>query len=171
MKEPVPYFLHDDGRFPNSHLPALHYRQVFNLSWFLAGTYVRGIFQKNGWTNNWRAGIFTYSHYHSNTHEVLGAVKGKATILLGGEKGEKILVQKGDVLVIPAGVAHKNLSLENDITCIGGYPDGHEYDMNYGNPGERPQTDKNIAAVPMPDTDPVYGGNGPLLEIWTSIKR
>lgn len=132
---------------------------------------MRGIFGENGWTNNWRAGIFTYSHYHSTTHEVLGVVKGKATILLGGEGGKKIIIQKGDVLVIPAGVAHKNLSQENDITCIGGYPDGQDYDMNYGNPGERPLTDRNIAAVPMPDTDPVYGSNGPLMDIWKSIKR
>jgi uncharacterized protein YjlB len=50
---------------------------------------------------------------------------------------------------------------------VGAYPKGQEnYDMNYGKEGERPQTDKNIANVPRPDTDPVYGSEGPLLKKW-----
>jgi hypothetical protein len=39
----------------------------------------------------------------------------------------------------------------------------------YGLPGERPQADRTIAAVPLPpDNDPVYGSNGPLKRIWKS---
>jgi uncharacterized protein YjlB len=38
--------------------------------------------------------------------------------------------------------------------------------MNYGKPGERPKTDDNIASVPLPKTDPVFGKGGGLLEIW-----
>jgi uncharacterized protein YjlB len=170
MKEPKQYLLEDNGTFPNNHLPALHYKQVFNLSWFLPGIFVRRVFKRNGWGNNWRAGIFTYSHYHSNTHEVLGVIKGEATLLLGGKGGREIHIRKGDVLVIPAGVAHQNLSAEIDLTCIGGYPGGRDYDMNYGEPGERPITDKNIASVPLPSRDPVYGINAPLRNIWKSVR-
>jgi len=38
--------------------------------------------------------------------------------------------------------------------------------MNYGKPGERPHTDKNIQQVPLPDADPVYGLEGDLLKFW-----
>jgi uncharacterized protein YjlB len=38
--------------------------------------------------------------------------------------------------------------------------------MNYGQAGERPQADQNIAQVPLPQQDPVYGSPGPLLENW-----
>jgi uncharacterized protein YjlB len=70
------------------------------------------------------------------------------------------------VLVIPAGVAHMNLGKENDVTCIGAYPDGRDYDMNYGKPGERPKSDHNIASLPLPGTDPVFGKKGALLQLW-----
>ena len=44
------------------------------------------------------------------------------------------------------------------------YPDGQNRDMNYGEDSERPQADRNIAGVPLPEMDPVFGANGPLLK-------
>jgi len=38
--------------------------------------------------------------------------------------------------------------------------------MCYGKPGERPQADENIARVPLPRTDPIYGIEGPVLDFW-----
>jgi uncharacterized protein YjlB len=38
--------------------------------------------------------------------------------------------------------------------------------MCYGESGERPQADHNIARVPVPEADPVYGTDGPLIEYW-----
>jgi len=49
---------------------------------------------------------------------------------------------------------------------VGAYPNGTEWDMNYGQRKERPQADENIARVQMPELDPVYGANGPLQELW-----
>src|SRR6266481_5442391 len=60
---------------------------------------------------------------------------------------------------------------ENDWTGswrAGVYPGGRQWDLLRGLPGERPQADRNIAAVPLPDNDPVYGSNGPLKRIWKS---
>jgi uncharacterized protein YjlB len=37
-----------------------------------------------------------------------------------------------------------------------------------GLPGERPKADHNIAALPIPDNDPIYGAEGPLRHIWKS---
>jgi len=124
------------------------------------------IFERNGWTNSWDAGIFTYHHYHSVTHEVLGIYTGKARVQLGGDSGPVLELEKGDVLVIPAGVAHKNLDDENAVGVVGAYPDGRDYDMNYGKPDERPQADEHIANVPLPETDPVDGPGGELTRRW-----
>lgn len=157
--------LEDDGTFPNSPLPALLYKGVLDIPASLPAKYVKDLFESHDWSNTWDYGIFEYHHYHSITHEVLGIYSGETMLQLGGEHGEEIKIQKGDVLVIPAGVAHKNLGKQNDVGCIGAYPNGRDYDMNYGKPGERPGTDHNIHGVPLPQTDPVYGTGG-LLHIW-----
>ena len=83
-------------------------------------------------------------------------------------KGEKLEVSAGDVIVIPAGVAHKNLGSEN-FAVVGAYHNGRSHDMNTGEESERPQTDKNIAAVPIPEYDPVEGKEGGLIEFWNEI--
>lgn len=46
---------------------------------------------------------------------------------------------------------------------MGGYPEGTPYDMNFGHDDERPRKDLSIAAVPLPESDPVTGKNGDLL--------
>lgn len=165
-KQPEQFFIKDDGIFPNNKLPVLYYSSVLKLPRLLPAAAVKNLFQKNSWKNNWKQGIYTYHHYHSITHEVIGVVSGETLLQLGGENGILLLVQKGDVIIIPAGVAHINLGEENDVTCIGGYPDGTDYDMNYGKPGERPRTDHNIRSLQLPATDPVLGKNGPLLKLW-----
>ena len=71
----------------------------------------------------------------------------------------------GDVVVIPAGVAHKKLFSALDFAVVGAYPSGQRWDMNYGNPEERPQADWNNARVPMPAYDPVLTEGG-LVSIW-----
>jgi uncharacterized protein YjlB len=164
------YLTKDDGTFPNSALPVLHYIKVLKLPILFASLKVRRQFAKNGWTNSWTAGVFTYHHYHSNTHEVLGIIKGETTIRLGGRKGVKITVSKGDVVIIPAGVAHKNLGKEKAVTCVGAYPGGKDYNMNYGKAGERPAADELIAAVTIPQRDPIFGLKKGIPEFWDGPK-
>ena len=100
--------LESTTKFPNSKLPVLLYRNVLELPPFFRALFIKKLFKSNGWSNSWKSGIYTYHHYHSNTHEVLGVYKGKTTLLLGGKKGVKIKISKGDVIIIPVGVAHKN---------------------------------------------------------------
>lgn len=164
------YILADDGTFPNSQLPVLHYQHVLDLSVLFPTVYAKKLFRKNGWTNNWRDGIYTVHHYHSITHEAVAVINGYTTLMLGGDNGQLVAIEKGDVLIIPAGVAHKNMGAENDVVCVGGYPGGKDFDMNYGKPGERPGTDQNIAMLSIPDTDPVFG-KGVLTEIWLQYKH
>ena len=47
---------------------------------------------------------------------------GSAVFHLGGEKGKKVNVKAGDIIVIPAGVGHKNLGASDDFGVVGAYP-------------------------------------------------
>jgi uncharacterized protein YjlB len=76
-------------------------------------------------------------------------------------------VAAGDVIVLPAGTAHKRIVMSADFLVVGAYPPGQEnWDLLRGNPEDRPKADDNIAKVPLPKTDPVAGKDGPLLEHW-----
>ncbi len=159
--------LEDDGIFPNNpYLPFLIYKGVLGLRDEDKIDVVENLFNSNKWTNAWRNGIFDYHHYYSNTHEVLGVFSGNAHVQIGGAHGIYFTIKRGDVLIIPAGVAHKCLKCSDDFMVVGAYPDNKIQDMKYGKLEERPEADKNISKVKIPDTDPVFGENGPLKHHW-----
>jgi uncharacterized protein YjlB len=167
MPEKIPhYFLEDNGIFPNSVLPVLLYKTVFLLPNDHAPGIIEEVFEENGWSNSWRNGIYDYNHYHSITHEVLGIYSGHCFILLGGDSGVQLLLEKGDTIIIPAGVSHRNIGSTADFKCIGAYPDGADFDINPGKSGERPGTDENIKKLPVPKSDPLYGNKGLLFTYW-----
>lgn len=94
----------DDGRIPNHpDFPLVVYQNALKDT----GQAER-IVNRHGWSNSWSGSVFPYHHYHSNTHEVLIAVRGEAVIQFGGEKGAAIPFKSGDAVVIPAGVGHKS---------------------------------------------------------------
>jgi len=163
--EPEEFLFKDDGRIPNSKYPLLLYRNAFALRENEGAEWLEGHFAANGWTNSWRNGVYAFHHYHSTAHEVLGVYKGSALLHLGGEQGQKVNVQAGDIIVIPAGVGHKNLGSE-DLGIVGAYPDGRDWDVNKGLPGERPKADEHIAALPLPEKDPFQGKDGGLTALW-----
>ncbi|WP_226658726.1 cupin domain-containing protein [Guptibacillus hwajinpoensis] len=154
-------YFDDDGKIPNNvFYPLTLYRGV------LKNQDAMDLFKKNNWTNAWENGVFPYHHYHSNTHEVLGIAKGEASITFGGEKGETIHVKEGDVVVIPAGVGHKREQASSEFLVVGAYPNGRQHDLKTGKRDERPTVLENIQHVPIPETDPVYGVDGPLIQSW-----
>jgi uncharacterized protein YjlB len=163
---PETYYFKDDGFIPNNKLPLLVFRNAFSERGSAGAVWLEDHFKNNSWYNSWGNGVFPYHHYHSITHEVLGIYEGSATLVLGGEKGEKLEVHAGDILVIPAGVGHKNLGSSKDFAVVGAYPDGIDYDVLKGRPEDRPRADENIAKVPVPHSDPLLGQNGGLTKIW-----
>jgi len=159
--------LTDDGIFPNNaNLPMLVYKNAIQIPDMNPAGAIERVFRENGWGGSWRNGIYSYHHYHSTAHEVLGIFSGSVTVQLGGPDGLTLDGVAGDVIIIPAGVAHKNLGSSDDFRCVGAYPPGQDWDMNYGKPDERPKADENITKVPLPHMDPVYGANGPLVKSW-----
>jgi len=166
--QPETFLFNDDGRIPNSTLPLLLYRRVFTSSADPA-SWLEDRFVANHWRGTWRNGVYPFHHYHSTSHEVLGVYSGSATLQLGGEEGKVLTVNVGDVIVIPAGVGHKKLTSSPDFGLVGAYPDGRQWDVLRGEPGERPEADHRIALLPLPDTDPIYGAQGPLRQHWQSV--
>ena len=162
----TPYFFKDDGSIPNNPLPLLIYSNVIEVGGPDPAADFERRFASNGWAKMWRNGIYTFHHYHSTSHEVLGCYRGSANVLLGGEQGELLTLNAGDVVLIPAGVGHFNKGASSDFQVVGAYPKGFDWDMQYGRPGERPQVLENIAALPVPPRDPVLAAAGGLKEHW-----
>lgn len=166
------YTLADDGVFPNNpELPLMVYREAAGLPERDPAAAFEALFESHHWPPAWRSSIFGYHHYHSTAHEVLWVFQGWATIQFGGEAGIVLEVQAGDVVVIPAGVAHKCLDSRAGFCAVGAYPQGQRWDTCTGQPGERPRADDNIARVPLPLADPVHGPDGPLMQQWPQSAR
>lgn len=159
--------LTDDGVFPNNEkLPLLLYRNGLPSAARGDPTVIRTLFAGRGWSGSWVDGIYDFHHYHSSAHEVLAICAGHAEVQFGGPQGAQTSVSAGDVVVIPAGVAHKNLGSSADFTVVGAYPQGQSYDMCYGKAGERPAADDRIRNVALPQSDPLTGPSGPLIQHW-----
>jgi uncharacterized protein YjlB len=167
-KEPrvVTRLLKDAVTIPNSRLPVMIYQAALDLPKDDPAAAIEALIHANQWGNDWRNGIYTYHHYHSTAHEALLVFSGSAKVQLGGESGVIETIGAGDVIIIPAGVGHKNLGSSSDFHLVGAYPPQQNVDMKYGKPGERPRVDENIARVALPATDPVFGKTGPLLDHW-----
>jgi len=166
--EVLSVILEDDGSFPNNEeLPLLIYRDAISFEQGNPAAKVEQVFHSNNWTNSWRNGIYSFHHYHSTAHEVLGIYSGSASVQFGGPNGIVKKVSVGGVVVIPAGVSHKNIGSSGDFRCVGAYANGQSWDMNYGKNGERPKADQNLAKVQVPTADPIFGKDGPLLDQWS----
>ncbi len=163
--EPQKLFFKDDGKIPNNKLPLILYKNAFKERGSSGASWLEKRFAANNWTNSWRNGIYSFHHYHSTSHEVLGIYAGSALVHLGGEQGEKVNVEAGDIVIIPAGVGHKNLGSKN-LGVVGAYPDGRSWDLKRGLPGERPKADQNIASLPIPSADPLLGKMEGLSKVW-----
>lgn len=154
--------------FPNNpNYPFLIYKKalIFNKA---EPEDVKDFMTKNKWHRPWIDKIFKYHHYHSNTHETLIIFAGQCKLQIGGEEGEIFKIEEGDAIIFPAGVSHKNKNIEasKDFKTVGAYPWDIEYDMKYGKASELVEAKKTIATVGLPETDPIYGKNGPLFNYW-----
>jgi uncharacterized protein YjlB len=167
--EIIQHLLNEDDHYPNNpSLPLLIYKNVFRLPKKSPAAYIENIFEKNDWKNTWRDDIFTYHHYHSNSHEVLGAFTGHCIVQFGGDHGITEELRSGDVVIIPAGVAHKKIAGEQ-FKCVGAYPGGADYNTRFGAAGEAEAAKSEIAQVALPTTDPVFGKDGPMGTYWRRL--
>lgn len=152
------------GPIPNHpRLPVLIYRAAVPEDGDRADAFEQA-FTQNGWHGLWHDGIFDYQHYHSQAHEVLGIVSGKAQIKIGGDGGMAFNVIAGDCLILPAGTGHQRMEASRDFLVVGAYPPGQTADILTGMPTDAQR--QRIADLPMPHTDPLQGELGPLGRYW-----
>jgi uncharacterized protein YjlB len=163
MNEPLVFTFDDDGTIPNSRLPLLVYHDAVPAD----AVAIEHLFATNRWPPAWRNGVHPFHHFHSTAHEVLGVARGEASVLFGGPQGKMLTVRAGDVVVVPAGVAHCNQGQSSDLLIVGAYPDNSQtLDLRRGKPGEHDAAGRAVAAVPLPAADPVKGADGALARLW-----
>jgi uncharacterized protein YjlB len=157
----------DDGIIPNHpRWPLFLYRGAVRLvDKFDPAAVFEDLFERNGWGDSWRDGIYDYVHYHSRIHEVLGIARGQGRVQFGGLKGRIFILKAGDVAVLPAGTGHQCLGASDDFLVIGAYPPNGTYD-ECTKSEDRKAALKSIPRVGRPRKDPVYGSEGPVLKLW-----
>lgn len=167
-------YLPENEPYPNNSLPVLYYEDVLSNTLdvdFNANDVIK-LFENNGYTHGWKGIIEDRHHFHSHVHEALAVTKGEVTVQLGGPNGEIQTLRQGDVVLLPAGVAHKRLDGSENFEVVGAYPsNGQNLDMQYGDASDYKGIKENIANVDRPLTDPVTGNPGDLDENWPTPGR
>ncbi|KAI1868796.1 hypothetical protein JX265_006775 [Neoarthrinium moseri] len=180
---PEKYYILSTDYSPNNRLPVLIYRNVLPKPHDEACT--KEFLERNGWERRGTWGAILAKHFHPNTHECYGVFQGKSELIFGAggadseEVGVRCCVQTGDVIVVPAGVSHasasaddKMVSADQQYRYVGVYPqEAPKWRNEYGKRllGKNDSLFEEIAAVPIPRQDPVYGVDGPLVQIWDAV--
>jgi uncharacterized protein YjlB len=166
MTEPLSFTFDDDGAIPNSRLPLLVYRDAVPAD----AVAIERVFASNHWPPAWRDGVHPFHHFHSSAHEALGVARGEASVLFGGPSGTVLTVRAGDVVVVPAGVAHCNQGQSSDLLIVGAYPDNAPNpDLRRGKPDEHDAAKRAVDSVPPPAADPIEGVGGALSRLWVRV--
>ncbi|HET6226005.1 MAG TPA: cupin domain-containing protein [Bacteroidia bacterium] len=162
------FILKRNGYFPNNVLPVLIYRNAVELPKLKnsAASIAQKLFLSNDWGNTWRNGIYDFHHYHSNTHECMIICSGTANLVLGGPKGKRVKVERGDTILLPAGVGHRCTKKTDNFMCVGGYPQAKDYDTCLGKQDEYKDAYDRIKKIPIPKRDPIFGNQGFLHAYW-----
>ncbi len=165
--KPETHVLKPGGGIPNSSLPAIVYRDALPPE-AREGRAACALLSANGWGGNWLYGVYPFWHFHTRGHEVLACVAGWARLGIGSDEGVEARIGKGDVVVLPAGVGHRALEASEDFLVAGGYPPGQE--GNIVRPGEMEEGEisRQIAALPLPETDPLGSGRNGVPELWAA---
>lgn len=165
--QPETLSLAPNGWIPNHpRLPVLVYRHAITPSGSDPAALFETRFAQNGWPPQWRNGVYDFHHFHPSTHEVLGIAAGRARVVLGGPLpgGQELTLGAGDVVVLPAGTGHCRIEASRDFLVVGAYPPNQDTGIS------RTALDAaRVAAlerVGYPESDPLYGGRGPLVKLW-----
>lgn len=165
-------FCTEDRPYPGSRLPVLWYRGALSFcdSVKLWRRSLRHLV--NGWDVQWMGTVQNRLHFHSTAHEALAVADGSAVMRFGGpRRGFRRTVKAGDIIIIPAGVAHAAERTTKTFRVIGMYPAEQYYDMRYGSPNEYEAVCLNIRKLQKPLCDPFFGVDGPLLDHWIVPKE
>ena len=164
------FLLKDDGMIPNNdRLPLVVYRSAIGRSRSedeAVGLF-QGLFARHGWGHGWVNGIYSFQHYHSTCHEVLGIAAGSAEVQFGGATGPVLSVEAGDAVTIPVGVGHCRRDQRPGLVVVGAYPEGqNDVDLRRANAADRAVALGSIPTVGLPSVDPIAGPGQGLVLLW-----
>jgi len=151
----------------NPRLPVLLYRAAIADAGPDPAAACETLFRRNGWSPQWRDGIYAFHHYHATAHEVLGCAGGHAHVRIGGPQGEGVELAAGDCVLLPAGTGHCLLHASADLLVVGAYPPGQAWDLRRD--GLSAAELDAMARLPFPASDPVMGRPGPLVDLWPQV--
>ncbi|KAJ0375786.1 hypothetical protein COL26b_005934 [Colletotrichum chrysophilum] len=160
--QPETYFVKRTEHCPNSDFPVLVYRGVLGTGDELDEDEVSEKLQQYGWVK-----------------------KGRSELVFGeggsdpAGSGVRCWVRPGDVVVVPAGVAHASVADEKaapgekEYRYVGVYPE--ESPQWRSEMGRKPLQEKQglveeVEGVGLPRMDPLYGVDGPLIKIWKAAR-
>ncbi|AQS88040.1 hypothetical protein AA101099_1370 [Neoasaia chiangmaiensis NBRC 101099] len=159
------FILQPNGWVPNNQtLPVIVYRNALPVSGDDPASAFEDLFQRNGWPPQWRNGVYSFHHYHTIGHEVLGFSGGSARLMLGGPDAREVAVRAGDIVLLPAGTGHQKITSDEDFAVVGAYPPEQGFDIVRAAPDATQRA--RLARLPFPATDPVAGGDGPITREW-----
>ncbi|KAF5521620.1 Uncharacterized protein CGCA056_v006361 [Colletotrichum aenigma] len=165
--QPETYLVKRTEHCPNSDFPVLVYRGVLGTGDELDEDEVSEKLQQYGWVK--KVGIF----------------QGRSELVFGeggsdpAGSGVRCWVRPGDVVVVPAGVAHASVADEKaapgekEYRYVGVYPE--ESPQWRSEMGRKPLQEKQglveeVEGVGLPRMDPLYGVDGPLIKIWKAAR-
>jgi uncharacterized protein YjlB len=170
----------DDGLIPNSKHPVLIYRSaigfVESVPRLAARNLIADHIGKNGWRLEEGLTLYSYHLYDRKAHKAFIVINGQATLQLGGPKvGRSAVIEEGDLIVIPAGVAHRHLRYANlsltaqfeamEIRPVAADEPGPVRGLKKSMEVARPKALESLANIPRP-FNPLYGPQGPGLQGW-----
>ncbi|KAF4452710.1 cupin domain-containing protein [Fusarium austroafricanum] len=178
-KNPEQYLIRQTAHCPNSLFPVLVYRSVLPVPAEEASA--TEFLERHGWEKKGIWGTITVKHFHPNVHECYGVIQGESELIFGAggadvpELGTKVPVKTGDVIVVPAGVAHASTheddKSKDESDCyryIGVYPIGspqYRFDLGIERLEQKEELVVESRKVSIPQ-DPISGHQGPLVRIW-----
>ncbi|WP_157558235.1 cupin domain-containing protein [Niabella aurantiaca] len=160
------FYFKEDKNIPNSPLPLLIYRGFFDKEYEDCEGWLKNRFSSNRWFPAPRLQVFGFTHYYINTHLVIGVCSGEAKWQLGGTLGITTNIEKGDVVVIPAGVALRHLESEKNFKIVGAGSVNEVPRVQKEQSGNHAHGNNGIANIALPETDPILGPEESQLTIW-----